>query len=550
MLKMDDKQFDKRMELLKKSYDRIEPQLDPADVFAQIEAEEVSPPSQTTSPQQKRPSKWQKPTVWTVSLASVLLIGVLVAPYMIKETENMQSEVPQELHSTTVEYDEWIANITKKYESQREQVRRELSVSADELASFNFIKSADSMLDYYKTSKQGSTDALYLASIEENLLNYLMTPRRAIEYIKTYNQLGFDESHHIYTLYEQSVEELEIFYSNLLEPYIPLLRKSTDASQFPSDLQAIMKAANGQFFELQMDDGGVRFKANPVDGEFAPDYINKLHPDIFGYFEYLKRGYLLLVDDLRYSLEETAKSLKIMERTLLADANAESVNYRVLKGTFENTWMAIFKGTERYPAQTKTGEYNAQYVQFLQEVATGKYGEVMADTATTIVEEIQRDGYSATVVRLTAYDIWMELLQTREETVGYIDDSTLSIVGMDESQKEQIQAIYTQYTKSYDEAIINQLHPMNLAALYLYASIIGDERVIKSLSMKDTKINTSTLQQIKRLDVFSEMGVYEGIQPIVAIRFTEGYQDLYGRQLIIKMSLNESGDYRIAEIND
>ena len=38
------------------------------------------------------------------------------------------------------------------------------------------------------------------------------------------------------------------------------------------------------------------------------------------------------------------------------------------------------------------------------------------------------------------------LLQTSEETVGYIEDSALSLVSMDESQKEQIQAIiYTVY---------------------------------------------------------------------------------------------------------
>ncbi|MFJ7738169.1 hypothetical protein ACIQ2D_17780 [Lysinibacillus sp. NPDC097287] len=546
---MNDKQFDKRMELLKKSYDRLESQLTPEDIFAQIEAEEKENKSEPMPPP-KQPSKWQKPAVWAASIASVLLIGVLAAPYMLKESENVQSEVSQELNSTTVEYDEWIENITKKYERQREQVRRELLVSADELASLSFIKRADETLEHYQTSKRGPRDALYLASIEENILNYLMTPKRAIELIKTYNRLSFDESYHIYTLYEQSVEELEIFYSNLLEPYVPLLLKSTDASQFPSDLQAIMEAANKQFLELQIDGEDVRFKANPIDGEFAPDYINKLHPDIFGYFEYSKRGYLLLVDDLRYSREETVKSLKILERTLLADANSESGNYKVLKETYENTWMAIFKGTESYPSKTKTGEYNAQYVQFLQEVANGKYGEAMEGVATTIVEEIHRDGHSETLVRLTAYDIWMELLQTREETVGYIDDSDFSIMDMGESQKEQIQAVYKQYTKSYDEAIINQLHPMNIAALYLYASIIGDERVMQSLSMKDTKINTNTLQQIKSLDVFSEIGIYEGIQPIVVVRFTEGYQDLYGRQLIIKVSLSEGGYYRITEIND
>ena len=37
---------------------------------------------------------------------------------------------------------------------------------------------------------------------------------------------------------------------------------------------------------------------------------------------------------------------------------------------------------------------------------------------------------------------------------------------------------------------------------------IGDKRVMESLTMEDIKINTSTLQRIKSLDVFSEMDVY------------------------------------------
>lgn len=78
---MDDKQFDKRLELLKKSYDRLESQLNTEDVFSQIEAEEKKNTPQPI-PSPKQPSKWQKPAVWAASVASVLLVGMLVAPYV------------------------------------------------------------------------------------------------------------------------------------------------------------------------------------------------------------------------------------------------------------------------------------------------------------------------------------------------------------------------------------------------------------------------------------------------------------------------------------
>ncbi|MGE7094060.1 hypothetical protein ACQKII_22015 [Lysinibacillus sp. NPDC048646] len=550
---MDEQQFDKRMALLKKSYDRMEPQLDPVDVFAQIKTEEVAPSKQIVSSPQKHPAKWQKPAVWAVSIASVLLVGVLVMPYFIKQPENLQSEEPQELAPTKVENDEWIENITKKYQSKKEQIRKELKVSADELAAFEFIKTADSTLNYYIKSNLHllSSDVEYLKSTEEVIFNDLMTPRRALESVKNYNSLTFDESYEVYRIYVKSVEELERFYSKLLEPYAHVLMKTKDKEQLPSDVKVIIEAANNQFMELHMDEVGVfYFKANPIDGEFAPNYINQLHPDIFGFFEYLQKGDLLLADDLRYTREETLKSLKIMERSLLVNLNAGSPNYKLIRKNFENTWLALLKGTENYPATTKTGEMNEQYIDFLQKVSDGTYGEIMRVFAEKILKEIQQDRYSETLVQLSTFEIWKILLQRREETIGYINDSDFNIVGMNESIKEQIKAIYEQYTMNGDEAIINQLRPINLVALYLYASINGNESVKQSLLMQDARINANTLQQIKSLDVFSELGEYDGIQPIVAVRVTEGYQDKYGRQFIIKVSYNKEGHYRIIEISD
>jgi len=147
---MDDKQFEKRMELLKKSYDRIEPQLDPETVFAQIEAEDATQQSRETVTTQKPPSRWQKPTVWIACIASVLLVGVLVSSYVINQSESANSEddLPQE-ETQKAGNKKWVEKITKKYNSKKEQIRRELKVSIDELNTFEFIKNADANLDFY-----------------------------------------------------------------------------------------------------------------------------------------------------------------------------------------------------------------------------------------------------------------------------------------------------------------------------------------------------------------------------------------------------------------
>ncbi|TDX99261.1 UNVERIFIED_CONTAM: hypothetical protein BJ099_117145 [Lysinibacillus xylanilyticus] len=548
---MDDKQFEKRMELLKKSYNRMKPQLDPEAVFAQIEAENATQKAQETVTTQKPPSRWQKPAIWIASIASVLLLSVLVSSYVINQPEsiNGKKDVSQK-EKQEVGIQEWIENITKKYNSKKEQIRRELKVSIDELNAFEFIKEADYMLDFYtkRSSHVKEEDVQILKFNEESILNKLMTPRRALEAIDEYNNLTFDESLEIYRLYEKTALELEDFYSGLLKPYESLLKKSKDINAYPSDLKIIIEAANNQFMELkENEEGAFYFKATPIYGEFSPPNINKLHPDTFGYFEYLEKGQLLLADDLRYTREETAKSLKIMERTLLADVNADSPTYKVLRQNFENTWLVLMKGTASYPALTKNGEPHKDYMDFLQKVANGNYGEVMKKTASTILNELQQDNRSDTLTQLSAYDIWTIILQTREETAGFINDSDFTIVSIDESQ---IKSVYEQYKKSDNEAFINQLSPLNMVSLYLFAITIGDESLQKAILWPKTNINTSSLDKVKSLDIFSQLGEYDGIYPMVAARVSGEYQDMYGRQFLIKLAKNKEGNYRITGIID
>ncbi|MFJ7407781.1 MULTISPECIES: hypothetical protein [unclassified Lysinibacillus] len=549
---MDDKQFDKRMALLKKSYDRMEQKLNPADVFKQIEEEEALT-KQTITTQKKSSPKWQKPAVWLASIASVLLVGFLVTLYTMKQQENTQTEALQNIPLKEAEENDAVDYITKKYNSRKEDIRRELKVSKDELQAFEFIQTADTMLDFYIANNlhSSSIDSDSAQNVDEYVLYFLMTPKRAIESIKTYNNLTFDESYEVYIQYVISVEELENFYSKLLEPYQSLL-KNADDKQYTSDLKAIIEAANNQYMELKMDEkGSFYFKANPVDGEFAPAYINQLHPDVFGYFEYLKTGYLLLADDLRYSREETAKSLKIMERSLLADVNAGSPNYKLLQETFKNTWVALLQGTKKYPVLAEDGQADKKYITFLQEVASGKYGEVMKKKAANIFKEFQQNNHSETLAQLASYDIWTILLQTREETAGYINDSDFSVIDMDDSRIAQIKGIYEQYKKQND--VLNQLRPINIASLYLYAISIGDESLQKTLLMPDADADMNTsmlLQTMKSLDIFSQLGEYDGIYPIVAARVAISEQDKYGRQFLIKFSKQEEGYYRITEIID
>ena len=220
----------------------------------------------------------------------------------------------------------------------------------------------------------------------------------------------------------------------------------------------------------------------------------------------------------------------------------------MLRETFENTWLVLLNGSPKYPAYN--GKLHMDHLNFLRDVADGKYGELMKETAATILNELKKSNDSTTLTKLSSYDIWTIILQTREETTGLINDSDFIIVDINEQEMMQIEAVYEQYKKSDSETFINQLRPLNIVSLYLYAKTIGDKSLEKSLALPNTKLDTGLLGNVKNLEVVSQLGEYDGSYPMVAIRIKSEQQNIYGRQFLVKFSKNKEGYYRISGIID
>ncbi|GLC90515.1 hypothetical protein [Lysinibacillus piscis] len=537
---MDDKQFNQQMELLKKTYDRLEPQLNPDAVLAQIEEQEKL--EKIVQP----PSRRQKPTVWLTAIASLFVIGLLTATYVIAQPEERNSA--KEL-SVDVTDQKWIETITKKYNSKKDQIKRELKVSSETLQSFAFIQKADRLLEYYiSAAKQKGTEPYFFENAEKAILSELMTPRRAFEMIGNRKSLTFEESFEVYRLYEKSAKELELYYNQALEPYQMQIRKTTDKSQYPAKLQELLKAANKQFMVLQVDANGESyFVSNILGGELSPKSLTELDPAVFGYFEYLQKGYLLLGDDLRYTKEETMLSLNYIQYTLTGTPHTKLLEYEVLQQTFVNTWLAILKGTTKYPAVDKDGTMREDYIQFLKEMVSGEYSSVMQATAKDILVELQESNHSKTFTNLTSTDIMSSIYQRRERLKVLLDESNYVFTDILETDREQIQQIYQQYQKN-GETVINQLHPVNLVQLYVYALERGDKTLQAILLLPDA--NMGELSKLNRLSYFSQIGEYTGdVQPTVVLRVDNEHQ-ASKKEFRIRLARNNNGYYRIEAILD
>ncbi|MFC9542186.1 hypothetical protein ACFTQ7_20250 [Lysinibacillus sp. NPDC056959] len=552
---MDDKQFEKRMELLKKSYDRMEPQLDPETVFAQIEAEDATQQSQETVITKKPPSKWQKPAVWIACIASVLLVGVLVSSYVINPSTFVQTAEQEQDQGKA--YDEWLSNFTKEYKEKREQMRQELDIPEKEFSIISKVQMADNEINSLPERKELFLEMLntnnngFFKSLEKDTLDNLQTPREFIQLLETYgDQMTFEESYYFYSRYSNSAEEFAGYYSNKLAQYEKVL--SQKPKSLPADLNKLIATANKQYFELQYNGQSYNFRPNPVFGKDAPEYIERLHPNVLGYFKYLNTGSLLVGEDLLYSIEDSATVLRLYEKTLIGDDNPnEYSDFNVLKGEFENTWLAIFKGSETNPIRTKTGQYKLEYIDLLTIIANGGYGEAMRNTAQLILDEIKLTGQSKTLEQLTTYDIWMGILHLREDTFMQTEDGTTSIE-INEGWIEQTKSLYNEYVKTKNDTIIDTLNPINIVSLFLYAHGVGDRDIAQRLLTDNLDINT--VIQFDGMGNFKALHEMGGSSLSIRATIKSKAHGVIGQQLSFELTsvVTENGEqhYRISAINE
>ena len=535
MLTMDDKQFDKHMALLKKSYERMESQLDPQRVLLQIEVEDETRESLESINMVRKPSaKWQKSAVWIASIASVLLVGILISSYMFPPSAFVQSD-EEKIEST---YEDWLSSLQKKYQEKREKTRIELNIPEEYFKKLSFVESAEYKYnDKAKNKKivlnKLAYDPKYLTQLEQEILDSLHTPRELIERIETYeNPMSFGESRYLFSIYYHPMKEVLQYYTNELSQYNKVL--SQKKKDYPKELNQLIATAKKQYFELSYDGQNYSFRTNPIFMKDAPVSIDRLHPDVLGYFKYLATGSLFNGEDLRFSAEESARILKLYERTLVNDLSNSylDLQLRNLKKEFENGWLVLLKGID------DKIRYSPEHIKLLNDTANGKYGESMRLTAQFILEEFKREGTSKTIDKLTRQDIGIELSYLSNEVYIEIYDGSTGLQ-IDTRWIIQTEGLYNAYTSSKDDTILDSLNPMNFVSLFLYAHGKVDQETAKRLLSQE--VDLSKMVQFEGMEHFTILYATDASQTTIKAGVKPESVQLIGQHLTFQLGTATTG---------
>ncbi|MBL3731469.1 hypothetical protein JIN86_17925 [Lysinibacillus sp. HST-98] len=531
---MDDKQFDQRMALLKKSYERMEPKLDPQRVLQQIEAEDnVRESLESMNTVRKSSARWQKSAVWIASIASVLLVGILISSYMFHPSALVHSD-EEKIESN---YEDWFSRFQKKYLEKREKTRLELNIPEENFKKLTFVVSADNIYnDKAKNKKivlnRMADDPKYLTQLEQEILDCLQTPRELIEQIETYEKpMSFIEPRYFFSKYYYATKDVLEYYTKELSQYNKVL--SQKKKDYPKELNQLIATAKKQYFELSYDGQNYSFRTNPIFMKDAPVSIDRLHPDILGYFKYLATGSLFNGEDLRFSAEESARILKLYERTLVNDLSNSYLDFQLrnLNKEFENTWLVLLKGDDKT-------RYSPEHIELLNDTANGKYGESMRLTAQFILEEFKREGTSKTIDKLTRQDIRMELSYLSNEVYIEIYDGSTGLQ-IDNRWIIQTEGLYNAYVSSKDDTILDSLNPMNVVSLFLYAQGKGDQETVKQLVSQ--AVDVDKLVQFDGMQHFTVLYATDTSQTTIKVGVKPESIQMIGQRLTFQLGTVTTG---------
>lgn len=492
---MDDKQLEERLDLLKSSYERVPSNFDVEDVINKIENEKVPPVYE----ERHKASKWQKVTVWAVSLASVFIIGVLGSMFLVKENR-MQGE--EQLSESVKEF---MDRLKKEYPVEREKRREMLNLPEEEFSKIEFISSADSRFQFYTDPKYTPfMDGTIYTDLEkryDEIMDQLKLPSEMVKDIHNRAKLNKEETtdfldkyyYKVYSFNEYANEKLEE-YKNEISAYnvdnLYNINKILENERFLSkEFQNLRKNAQNQSLQLEVIEDG-------IDIRFHFNYL--LTSTLYsGKFDPIADSYLLMMNfepftyawELIYPMDTTSLVLSFMEKALVTggvgiprmDTYYTSVFYLLVKGTIEN------------PVFDENGVVKEEYKVIWRTMANEETNSPSPYLLIPIVKEFELTGWK----KSEAWDDFSygdindalhlakngDLEQFMPERLAVNNAGNEMLV--DEDFLQRVHALYKSFAGTHDQTVLKDAKPEEIVGLYFYCVQLEDYETQYELYIKD-----------------------------------------------------------------
>ncbi|MFJ5770185.1 hypothetical protein [Psychrobacillus sp. NPDC093180] len=463
---MDDKRLEERLHLLKDSYERIPSEMDVDAILNKIEE------APQVNEKKNKGTKWQRVTVWAVSIASVFIIGVLSADYLegggIKNSQNKQEELEQ-----TDDLIEYAKSLKDQYEKEREKRRLVLDIPAKDFKTLSFVQQADgfaSSIDYF--SKQTYESNYYTSKdrykeLFGKAVNNIHLPSEMVgDILKQQEKLDEAKTSQFFNSYYSKIIDLKIYFNK---------------KQNVTKKQVVSLEGEG----LYLENGEFHFNGND-------DYLALkafLVPTVAGYLEMLEQEPYTYAGELVYSLEDSVAAMMMFENSLLESFDYYS-NISTMKGYYTEIFHAVVKGTKDQSIYGDDGKVKEEYRQLWKAMMSQTSNSPVNYILPPIVKEFEASNWRKS-------DSWESL------NYGDIDDALhLAINGdlgpfienlpsgknetsVDDNFVQRVHALYKLFAGAHDQTVLKDAKPEEIVGLYYYCAQLGDKETKYELYIKD-----------------------------------------------------------------
>lgn len=420
---MSNDNFEKRMEFLKKSYERVPSSFDPDEVFRKIDEEKVP------QPQEQKPSKGgirQTFTIWAMGIASIFIIGIIGTGYIFDQKQNAEENVVD-----SAELDEYIEELKEKYEVEKEKRRKMLMLDEEHFEQYSGTGALSllSMESFINSVKQYENAKEIVLDQYNRAVEGLKTPSEMIQDLKQ-NPLTEDEAGSIdfISTYREKVKRLLMVYNTIGQKNYEAIKEfevgpSDDkaaiimqtSKSFPEQLQNIINTMNEQSIRLESDKRVGEIGIWYYDSQLHQELNSNLHPYTYGYQQMLIDMPYMFGGILVHPLFESSLMIQDMEYTLI-NVEQDSTLYPILKSYYLTLFNEIMKGSEYTKIFDANGVLLPEYQKAWRNMAGGERGTPMHSILDPIIKEMEASGWkeSASWDSLDYYDLEEALVLCRE----------------------------------------------------------------------------------------------------------------------------------------
>ncbi|MGE7838489.1 hypothetical protein ABE042_21105 [Viridibacillus arvi] len=508
---MDDNQFEDRMKLLKKSYDKVPSQFQSEKIVREIESESESQHLQAIEYIKKPRKNRQKLIVWAISIASIFILSILGTTYFFENDKQMQRGSDGQYT-----FSEVFEDIEKDYPVVREKNRKLLKMKENEYEELGFVSTADSRYDFYKKlSKDEDRKMLYSENQKDEYYKEIMrsiqlpqqllyttmanettlTDTEAMEYISEYYDRSRELINYYDNLFMEHSEELDFVREDgNLESKTLIMNKD----KLPQILQNAIDSAEIQNLGLKIVYNNVVFGFN--SDVTTAKLEDKVTARLLDYFTILHGEPFTYGGDLVHSIDETVFLLNTIEKTWSLADQQLSFFYE-LKGDYANAVYSLLKGSNSYPVMDATGKVNKEYRDaWLNLLENGSKFSPTLVYLKPIVDEFEASNWTSSkhwgnlqfsdIEDAVNHSLYESFISTSDANYS----ETENTIGTD--FESRIHSYYKLFSKTHNQAILKDAKALEVIGLYYYSFIMGDYDTMYELFVKGEKYGVPSKEKL------------------------------------------------------